>query len=145
MQLNVSEETVHLLIRAFEDKARDQVIDLEIAHGDVEYWKSQFEMESRGRDADYQEHREHTNRLEDENRVLRLELQRVEAQSLLGAFDFSCLNGLDFIPAIKDLRERTGLGLKQAKEAVENAVRDGKVTLKDGFIPQALRDVETPS
>lgn len=140
MQLELNESTIQILIRGLEDRVELLAIDVRHANADREYWKAQYEAEGRGRDADYQAHRERTNRLEDENRVLRLELQRMEAQGLLDVFDFSRLNGLDFIPAIKELRERTGLGLKEAKEAVENAVRDGKVTLKDGFVPPALLD-----
>jgi len=70
--------------------------------------------------------------------VSRLRLQNAElAQQVAAGFDYSTLDGMDFIPAIKTLREQTGLGLREAKETVERAWKDGKFKFKDGYVPQA--------
>ena len=53
---------------------------------------------------------------------LQRQLQQRDARQNLDSFDFDSLWDFEYIPAVKEVREKTGVGLKEAKEAVDRFI-----------------------
>jgi len=141
--LDLSTETIQFLVTQMEDQIEALQVENRALGRNVNGLEQVVrDLSNEGLDlrADNSRLREQL-RVANVNREAALE-KRWELESRLAAyavndFDYSTLDGMDFIPAIKTLREQTGLGLKDAKETVERAWKDGKFKFKGGYVPQA--------